>query len=308
MGNLEGKKYHITDEGDVYRINDDGSFTSMGNAENISENSPRTPRGLDSQDTDTEKKPTKAFPEKKKSRKYLWIFACAFLLIVGVGMLFLFQQSMGSRTKASTSTDSIAVSTSAGAESMPYVVTPQEDNNESSSQLQSISSDTKETEKGDPTPTSHYSKQDGSSINNEGTKNEKGHLENNASIATKDKENHVSEVPSQRKTDSTIDPNKVYYEVEVMAEFPGGDRARTQWLRDHISWPRDNNGAQLHGDVELEFVIERNGSVSNVKVTYSDNPELNSAAVSLISSMPNWIPAKVKNQPVRSFMGISLYF
>ncbi len=96
--------------------------------------------------------------------------------------------------------------------------------------------------------------------------------------------------------------------MEVQADFPGGDRARLQWLRDNISWPRDVNGQQLHGDVELDFIIERDGSVSNVKVIYSENSELNSAAITLISSMPKWSPAMVNNQPVRSPMGITLFF
>lgn len=105
-----------------------------------------------------------------------------------------------------------------------------------------------------------------------------------------------------------IDPNKVYYSVEVQAEYHGGDRARLQWLRDNIQWPRDGDGRQLHGEVELEFVIERDGSVSNVVVTYSDDTALNSAAINVISSMPKWYPAKVKNQPVRSPMGMTLFF
>ena len=84
--------------------------------------------------------------------------------------------------------------------------------------------------------------------------------------------------------------------------------ARRQWLRDNIQWPRDANGQQLHGEVELDFIIERDGSISNVKVTYSENTDLNTAAIRLISSMPNWSPAMVKNQPVRSPMGITLFF
>lgn len=113
--------------------------------------------------------------------------------------------------------------------------------------------------------------------------------------------------PTAHRNDE-IDVNKIYSAVEVQAEFPGGDHARRQWLRDNIQWPLDANGNQLRGEVELDFVIERDGSISNVKVTYSENPALNSAAINLIRSMPRWSPAKVNNQPVRSPMGITLFF
>lgn len=276
------KKYHVTDEGDIFRINEDGSFTSMGNAEKMSDsnNEATAPNRITSL---LDEKPIKPFT-KYKHRKFIWVYWIIAFLLVCYCLSCIFTHISSVNTTKELAKDTVTS------------IVPFED--VASTEI----TDAAETVVSQPIKdlTQKTTKEEVTQSTEEKPRvNTGSHVETNSNNVVHSNEGQSS---------SSIDPNKVYYSVEVQAEFPGGDRARTQWLRDHISWPRDTNGNQLHGDVELEFIIERDGSVSNVKVSYSENPDLNSAAIRLISSMPNWSPAMVKNQPVRSPMGITLFF
>ena len=80
--------------------------------------------------------------------------------------------------------------------------------------------------------------------------------------------------------------------VEEQPSFPGGQGALMAWLRDNIKYPvvAAENGIQ--GKVIVQFVVGKNGSISNVKVLRSVDPSLDREAVRVVSSMPNWTPGK----------------
>lgn len=86
--------------------------------------------------------------------------------------------------------------------------------------------------------------------------------------------------------------NKVFDVVEEQPSFPGGQGALMAWLRDNIKYPvvAAENGIQ--GKVIVQFVVGKNGSISNVKVLRSVDPSLDREAVRVVSSMPNWTPGK----------------
>ena len=86
--------------------------------------------------------------------------------------------------------------------------------------------------------------------------------------------------------------NKVFDVVEEQPSFPGGQGALTAWLNDNIKYPvvAAENGIQ--GKVIVQFVVGKNGSISNVKVLRSVDPSLDKEAVRVVSNMPNWTPGK----------------
>ena len=278
------KKYHVTDEGDVYRLNEDGSFTSMGNAEKMS-NSIQTEESVQlSPELSSPDKPIK--PCIKKKRRALVIVGVILpFLLGGIILFYIFDRPQIADIENDEIISTDTVNTSIIDEPLSEIEQPI-----APEQLD----DPKESDKIEVTKVEP--EQPPISQKEENYKDMENFVESSNS--------NVSKINSS----NVIDPDKIYSAVEVQADFPGGDRARSQWLRDNIQWPRDANGQQLHGEVELDFVIERDGSISNVKVTYSENTDLNTAAIRLISSMPKWSPAMVKNQPVRSPMGITLFF
>ena len=92
---------------------------------------------------------------------------------------------------------------------------------------------------------------------------------------------------------------KVFDVVEEMPSFPGGQGALMQYLASNIKYPvvAQENGVQ--GRVTVSFVVERDGSISDVKVARSVDPSLDREAQRVVKSMPRWSPGKQNGSTVR---------
>ena len=92
---------------------------------------------------------------------------------------------------------------------------------------------------------------------------------------------------------------KVFDVVEQMPSFPGGQSALFQWLSNNIKYPvvAEENGVQ--GRVIVTFVVERDGSITDVRVVKSVDPSLDKEAVRVTKAMPHWIPGKQNGSAVR---------
>lgn len=93
--------------------------------------------------------------------------------------------------------------------------------------------------------------------------------------------------------------NKVFDVVEQMPSFPGGMPALMKWLSDNMKYPpiAAENGVQ--GRVIVQFVVEKDGSVTDVHVARSVDPSLDKEAVRVVKVMPKWIPGKQNGSAVR---------
>ena len=96
-----------------------------------------------------------------------------------------------------------------------------------------------------------------------------------------------------------VEEQKVFDVVEQMPEFPGGQAALLKWISDHIKYPAvaEENGIQ--GRVVATFVVERDGSVTDVKVARGIDPSLDKEAVRVLKMMPKWNPGKQNGSAVR---------
>jgi protein TonB len=103
----------------------------------------------------------------------------------------------------------------------------------------------------------------------------------------------VDEIPE------AVEDTKVFEVVEQMPQYPGGDAALMQYLSSHIKYPviAEENGIQ--GRVVCTFVVEKDGSITDVRVVKSVDPSLDKEAVRVIKSMPKWIPGKQNGSAVR---------
>lgn len=90
---------------------------------------------------------------------------------------------------------------------------------------------------------------------------------------------------------------EIFQVVENMPEFPAGNV--TKWIGDHTKYPMlaQENGVQ--GKVYIQFVIEKDGSITDVKVARSVDPSLDKEAMRVIQSMPKWKPGKQRGKAVR---------
>ena len=101
---------------------------------------------------------------------------------------------------------------------------------------------------------------------------------------------------------------KVFDVVEVMPSFPGGQGALIQYLNSHVKYPvvAQENGMQ--GRVTISFVVERDGSITDVKVARSVDPSLDKEAARVVSSMPRWTPGKQNGSAVRVKFNVPVVF
>lgn len=95
-----------------------------------------------------------------------------------------------------------------------------------------------------------------------------------------------------------VDENEeVFVVVEDMPSFPGGNVSA--WISKNIKYPKGALSRNVEGKVYVQFIIEKDGTVTNVRIVRSVDAELDQEAVRVVSSMPRWTPGKQRGKPVR---------
>lgn len=110
-------------------------------------------------------------------------------------------------------------------------------------------------------------------------------------------ETFVPPPPPKPKVEEVTE--EIFVVVEEQPEFPGGNAAMMKFLSDNIKYPviAQENGIQ--GRVITNFVVERDGSITDVQVVRGVDPSLDKEAVRVIQSMPKWKPGKQRGSAVR---------
>ena len=96
-----------------------------------------------------------------------------------------------------------------------------------------------------------------------------------------------------------VEENKIHEIVEQMPSFPGGMGALMSWLGQNIKYPVTAAETGVQGRVIVQFVVEKDGSITDVKIAKSVDPSLDKEAARVIKSMPHWIPGRQNGSPVR---------
>lgn len=92
---------------------------------------------------------------------------------------------------------------------------------------------------------------------------------------------------------------QIFTVVEEMPEFPGGQGALLQYLAKSIKYPVIAQENGIHGRVTCSFVVEKDGSVTDIQVVRGADPSLDKEAIRVITAMPKWKPGKQRGKPVR---------
>ena len=109
----------------------------------------------------------------------------------------------------------------------------------------------------------------------------------------------AKEVIAEPEPPKHEEENKVFDIVEQQPMFPGGQTALMKYLSEHTKYPvvAQENGVQ--GRVTIQFVVEKDGSISDVHVLRGVDPSLDKEAVRVVKSMPRWTPGKQNGINVR---------
>ena len=98
---------------------------------------------------------------------------------------------------------------------------------------------------------------------------------------------------------ATSKEDTVYQIVEEMPKFPGGEEAMFKFISENVKYPQEAKDKNISGRVFVNFVVEKDGSVDEVKVLRSIGGGCDEEAVRVVKSMPKWTPGKQKGKPVR---------
>ena len=99
-----------------------------------------------------------------------------------------------------------------------------------------------------------------------------------------------------------------FFNPELPAQFPGGQKALMQWVDDNLEYPEYIKESGEKKRVIVKFVVEKDGTVTNPEVVKGVDSELDKLAIELMEKMPRWIPGKMNGVPVRSYFILPILF
>jgi TonB family protein len=108
-------------------------------------------------------------------------------------------------------------------------------------------------------------------------------------------------------------PCHTFYNYDTLGNVIGefercGASAMMTWIGQNVVYPQTSVEVNEQGRVFLNFIVERDGSISNVNVVRGVSPDLDREAKRVVSRMPNWIPGKVAGRAVRSSCRLPINF
>jgi periplasmic protein TonB len=113
------------------------------------------------------------------------------------------------------------------------------------------------------------------------------------------------------QTDSVVpklSDSVVYKYLDTSPSFPGGDQALMKYLASNTEYPAKAREMGHEGTVYVGFVVEADGSLTNIRIIKGAFPTLDSAAVAVVRGMPLWIPGKQDGRNVRSEFVLPMHF
>jgi protein TonB len=100
----------------------------------------------------------------------------------------------------------------------------------------------------------------------------------------------------------------VFISPEEKPEFPGGDAALLNFLSQNIKYPAIAAENGVRGKVTVNFVVNKDGSISDAKILRAVDPALDKEALRVVYSMPRWKPGKQGGKPVRVSFSVPINF
>jgi protein TonB len=101
------------------------------------------------------------------------------------------------------------------------------------------------------------------------------------------------------------DPNKIYIVIDEIPRFPGG---LDNYLQVNLKYPAEAKSKNIEGKVFLRFVVEKDGSLTDIKVLRSLSPDCNAEAVRVMKACPKWRPGILNGKPVRVAFTVPIEF
>jgi TonB family protein len=112
----------------------------------------------------------------------------------------------------------------------------------------------------------------------------------------------------QEEIDNELVMPDVFDRADEMPQFPDGHMGLMQYLANNIQYPKDAEEAGTQGRVIVSFIVEKDGSISNAKVTKPTYSSLDEEALRVVNAMPKWIPGKVNGKTEKIKYSVPINF
>jgi len=106
----------------------------------------------------------------------------------------------------------------------------------------------------------------------------------------------------------TNSADSVYYGVEQMPQYPGGDVELTKFIHDNLHYPQAAASAGNEGRVTIRFIVNRNGDVTDVTVIRGFDASCDKEAIRVVKMMPKWIPGRQNGHDVRVYYTLPVVY
>ena len=114
--------------------------------------------------------------------------------------------------------------------------------------------------------------------------------------------------PPFSSVDAGSDGEKVFTIVERQPKFPGGDKALIEYLSSNIKYPKSAKKDKVSGQVLINFVVGKDGSVTDVQVQRGVREDLDAEAYRVVAAMPKWVPAKMGGKVIATAFMLPIMF
>ena len=103
-------------------------------------------------------------------------------------------------------------------------------------------------------------------------------------------------------------PKEIFTVVEEQPGYPGGDESRIRFLQENIKYPEEAKELGTQGKVFVTFVVEVDGSITDVRVLRGIGSGCDEEAIRVVKAMPKWVPGKQRGVPVRVQFNLPIKF
>ena len=86
--------------------------------------------------------------------------------------------------------------------------------------------------------------------------------------------------------------------MDVPPTFPGGQEVLNEWIKSHMIYPQSALEAGIKGKVIVQFIVRKDGTITDAKVVRSKSPDLDAEALRIVGTFPGFTPAQVARTPV----------
>lgn len=134
---------------------------------------------------------------------------------------------------------------------------------------------------------------------------DEGSTDPDAIIKTIENNNKIA---GNGNTEGNTNTKKIFERVEIMPQFPGGEKEMYKYIADNLKYPMADLEAGTEGRVVLRFVVDKNGDIQNIELQRGISSSCDREAIKVIKNMPRWIPGKQNGETVQVYFTLPVFF